>query len=220
MQGRRTRARRGEGGRLREELLDAAERLLVDAGSDDALTLRAVAAAAGVSTPSVYLHFADREALLEAVCIRVWGELETLFHEAGGEDPFQSLGRFGLAYARFAIDHPVQYRVLLMRPAIHENEAADACFRLMTEAVSACVDSGLLQGDPRTLALQLWSAVHGAVSLIIAQPHLPWPEDLDEFIHGVVRMAGLGAAVHTRIPRLSSSAEVIAAFGALPPTGG
>jgi len=212
---RRTRARRGEGGRLREELLDAAERLLVDAGSDDALTLRAVAAAAGVSTPSVYLHFADREALLEAVCIRVWGELESLFHESRGDDPFHSLGQFGRAYARFAIDHPVQYRVLLMRPAIQENKAADACFRLMVEAVSACVDSGLLHGDPRTLALQLWSAVHGAVSLVIAQPHLPWPENLDGFVTDVVRMAGLGAAVHTRVPHLSSGVEVKAAFDAL-----
>jgi AcrR family transcriptional regulator len=212
---RRTRARRGEGGRLREELLDAAERLLVDAGTDDAVTLRAVAAAAGVSTPSVYLHFTDREALVEAVCIRVWGELESLFHEARGDDPFQSLGRFGYAYARFAIEHPVQYRVLLMRPAIHANTAADACFRLMTEAVSASVDSGLLHGDPRTLALQLWSAVHGAVSLIIAQPHLPWPDDLDAFFNDVVRMAGLGAAVHTRVPHLSSGTELRAAFDAL-----
>lgn len=211
---RRTRARRGEGGRLREELLDAAEQLLVEAGSDDALTLRAVAAAAGVSTPSVYLHFADREALLEAVCIRVWGELESLFLETRG-DPFQSLGRFGRAYARFAIDHPVQYRVLLMRPATHENRAADACFRLMTEAVSACVDSGLLHGEPQALTLQLWSAVHGAVSLIIAQPHLPWPADLDQFITDVVRMAGLGAAVHTRVPHLSASTELRTAFDAL-----
>lgn len=215
METRRTRARRGEGGRLREELLDAAEQLLVEGGTDDALTLRAVAAAAGVSTPSVYLHFADREALLEAVCIRVWGELESLFHESRGDDPFQSLGRFGRAYARFAIDHPVQYRVLLMRPAIHENKAAGACFRLMTEAVSACVDSGLLHGEPRALTLQLWSAVHGAASLIIAQPHLPWPEDLDQFITDVVRMAGLGAAVHTRVPHLSASTELRAAFDAL-----
>ncbi|HEX6352789.1 TetR/AcrR family transcriptional regulator [Actinophytocola sp.] len=215
MQARRTRARRGEGGRLREELLDAAERLLVEGGSDDALTLRAVAAAAGVSTPSVYLHFADREALLEAVCIRVWGELESLFHEARGDDPFQSIGRFARAYARFGIDHPVQYRVLLMRPAIHENKAAASCFRLMTEAISASVHTGLLHGDPRTLALQLWSAVHGAVSLIIAQPHLPWPADLDQFVDGVVRMAGLGAAVQTRVPQLSSSAELKAVFDAL-----
>jgi AcrR family transcriptional regulator len=202
---------------LREEILDAAERLLVEGGSDDALTLRAVATAAGVSTPSVYLHFADRAALLEAVCFRVWGELETLFHETRGDDPFLSIGRFARAYATFGIDHPVQYRVLLMRPAIHENKAADACFRLMTEAISACVDSGVLHGDPRTLALQMWSAVHGAVSLIIAQPHLPWPENLDQFLTGVVRTAGLGAAVHTRIPRVSSTAELTAVLDALRP---
>ncbi len=206
------RANPGQGARLREEILDAAEQLLESSGSEDALTVRAVAAAAGVSTPSVYLHFADREALLEAVCIRVWDELEDLFHRCQVTDPFHSLGRFGRAYVKFALAHPVQYRVLLMRRSSSENRAATTCFRLITDAIATCVATGSMQGDPGTLALQLWSAAHGCVSLLITQPHLPWPEDLDAFIDDTIRMAGFGVALQARLPQVRTSPELTTAL--------
>ncbi|MFI6173712.1 TetR/AcrR family transcriptional regulator [Nocardia sp. NPDC051052] len=212
METRRVRANPGEGGRLREEILAAAEQLLEATGTDEAVTVRAVAKAAGVSTPSVYLHFADREALLEAVCFRVWGQLEELFHRSRVADPFHSLGRFGRAYVKFALAHPVQYRVLLMRTSSSENPAATTCFRLMTEAIATCVDTGLMRGDPGTLALHLWSAAHGCVTLLITQPDLPWPEDLDAFIDNTIRMAGFGVALQSRLPGVRTSPELATAL--------
>jgi len=133
---RRRRADPGTGGRLREEILRAAEDLLTESGDEEVLTLRAVARRAGVTTPSVYLHFADKSALVGAVCLRVWGELGRLMREATaqtGDDPFQAMRRCGAAYVRFAVDHPVQYRLLMMRRpgAVQEGpeyEAAAACF--------------------------------------------------------------------------------------------
>ncbi|WP_219464160.1 TetR/AcrR family transcriptional regulator [Nonomuraea rhizosphaerae] len=207
---RRIRARRGDGALLRDEILCAAEQLLVETGTEDALTLRAVAGRAGVSTPSVYLHFADKEALVEAVCLRVWDELGALFAEAAAscDDPFLALGRCGRAYARFALDHPVQYRVLMMRPSTGEDAAA-ACLRHMVGAVAACVETGVLRGEPEKLALALWSAVHGCVSLFIAQPSFPWPDDREALIDTVVRAAGFGGAMYSRLPRdLPPSAEL------------
>ncbi|RJL22072.1 TetR/AcrR family transcriptional regulator [Bailinhaonella thermotolerans] len=198
---RRVRARPGEGPLLREEILAAAEALLIESGTEDALTLRAVARRAGVTTPSVYLHFADKEALLEAVCLRVWDQLDSDMNAAAARarDPFRALGMAGIAYARFALSHPVQYRVLMMRsPA---TTAALACHRRMVESVTACVEAGALRGDPEKLALSLWAAVHGCVSLLIAQPGFPWPDDLDAFIEETVAMAGFGAALSSRIPR-------------------
>ncbi|GAA2879799.1 TetR/AcrR family transcriptional regulator [Nonomuraea rubra] len=213
MSTRRVRARRGEGALLREEILRAAEELLAESGTEDALTVRAVALRAGVSTPSVYLHFADKEALVEAVCMRVWGELGRLFADNQGGDPFLALGRCARAYARFALDHPVQYRVLMMRPSAVPGvppAAADA-FRHMVNAVSACVATRVLEGDPEELALGLWSAVHGCVSLLIAQPAFPWPRDREALLDHVVRQAGFGAAVYSRLPRaLPPSAELAA----------
>ncbi|WP_188192286.1 TetR/AcrR family transcriptional regulator [Nonomuraea sp. SYSU D8015] len=212
---RRVRARRGEGPLLREEILRAAEDLLAESGTEDALTLRAVAERAGVTTPSVYLHFADKEALVEAVCMRVWDELGRLFSENLGGDPLLALGRCGRAYARFALDHPVQYRVLMMRPSVAPGvpPAAAACFRHMVNAVSACVETRMLEGDPEELALGLWSAVHGCVSLLIAQPSFPWPRDREALIDQIVRVAGFGTAVYSRLPRsLPASADLVAAL--------
>jgi AcrR family transcriptional regulator len=207
----RVRARRGEGPLLREEILRAAEDLLAQTGTDEALTLRAVAARAGVSTPAVYLHFADKDALLEAVCLRVWDELGRLMAQCRGDDPFHALGRHGLAYARFALEHPVQYRILMMRPSAAEGvpPAAAACFAHMVRAVAACVEAGVLRGDPETLALGMWSAVHGCVSLLIAQPSFPWPRGREALIDHIVRVAGFGSAVSARLPSaLPPSADV------------
>ncbi|MFE3453088.1 TetR/AcrR family transcriptional regulator [Nonomuraea sp. NPDC059194] len=210
----RVRANPGEGVRLREEILAAAEELLVETGRESALTLRAVAGRTGVSTPSVYLHFAGKEELIEAVCLRAWDELERRMRAAtrGVADPFRALGRCGRVYVRFALDHPAQYRVLMMRQG--SGSAAEACFGYMVEAVSACVAAGVLRGDPQTLALGLWSAAHGCASLLISQPSFPWPEGLDAFIDDTVRMAGFGTAVASRLPRHGISTEVVAELDA------
>lgn len=67
---RRRRAPRGSGVYLRDEILDAATQLLLDTGHAKAVSIRAVAQRVGVTPPSIYLHFADKDALLDAVCAR------------------------------------------------------------------------------------------------------------------------------------------------------
>ena len=86
------RARRGEGERLRAEILAAAERLLIDTGDESAVSIRAVAEAVGVTPPSIYLHFADRNELLFAVVEEQFGHLDEVMEQAavGVDDP---LGR-------------------------------------------------------------------------------------------------------------------------------
>jgi len=66
--GRRRRAPRGQGRKLREEILAAAERLLRETGDQEAVSIRAVADAVGVTPPSIYLHFADKTDLIFAIC--------------------------------------------------------------------------------------------------------------------------------------------------------
>lgn len=215
------RANPGQGGRLREEILTVAERLLVDSGTEETLTLRAVAERAGVTTPSVYRHFASREELLEEVCLRAWDGLGSRIQDACARltDPFIALGQCGRAYIRFALDHPVQYRVLMLRRSVTEDvpPASAACFGYMVDAVTACVDNGVLRGEPRTLALALWSAMHGCASLLITQPSLPWPDDVDGFVDDTIRLVGLGAAVRTRVPgsAIPRSADVAAGADAM-----
>lgn len=214
----RKRAARGAGDVLRTELLSAAEDLLVEAGDESALTLRAVAHRVGVTTPSVYRHFADKATLVEAVAHQGWGELGRQMDAAAAEadDAFDALRRRGVAYVRFGLDHPVHYRLLMMRPPPPLGSpdagvaAAADCLQHMVDGVQAVVDVGIFAGDPRTLALGLWAAVHGVVSLLVAKPHFPWPADLDGFVDGAVRMAGLGTAAVSR-PELISWDSLAAA---------
>src|SRR6516225_5196353 len=71
----RARNPRGQGERLREALIDAAIELLADLQDVEALSVRAVTARVGVTPTALYLHFADKDALLVAVKARCFEEL-------------------------------------------------------------------------------------------------------------------------------------------------
>ncbi len=111
---------RGQGARLREELIEAASDLLAERGDPDRLSIRAVAAAAGVTPASIYLHFVDRKSLLRAVVaerFRAFGR-RLSDAEASGRDPFDALRRRCRAYFGFAKEHPGHYRVLFSAAAL------------------------------------------------------------------------------------------------------
>jgi len=205
----RVRANPGQGRQLREEILLAAEQLLIEAGGDIGLTLRSVAQRVGVTTPSLYRHFPDKASLVGAVCLRVWDELTDSMQQAfqQNEDPFRALRDAGRAYVQFGLDHPVQYRLLLMRPALPtdgrlsaQDEAALTCFRSVVDAVNHCVLAGVLRGDPELIARSLWATVHGCVSMLISMPPFPVPLDIDAFLDFTLRASGLGTALVSRLP--------------------
>ena len=68
----RERNPRGQGERLRVDLIDAAVDLIAETGSVDGVSLRAAAKRAGVSPMAVYNHFADKDALLVAAVEHCW----------------------------------------------------------------------------------------------------------------------------------------------------
>jgi AcrR family transcriptional regulator len=183
----RTRARRGEGELLHVEILDAAERLLIETGSEEAVSIRRIADAVGVTPPSIYLHFADKDELLFAVCERQFAELDRVVEKAvvGVDDPVEELFRRGRAYVRFGVEHPEEYRILFMRGGSHAPGATDegrirkaSAFDHLVDAVARGVKSGALpEGtDPNVFALELWSVVHGLTSLVISKSMFDWPD--------------------------------------------
>ena len=200
---RRTRARRGEGERLREQILEAATRLLVETGDEDAVSIRAVADAVGVTPPSIYLHFADKNELIFAICERYFDRLgqATMEAGAGSEDPIERVVLQGRAYIRFGLENPEPYRVLFMRkpsatplPFQYEKILESSGFANLVQAVSDAIEAGRLDGDPMLVAIYLWSAVHGLTSLLISKPDFPWP-DKDAVIEQVTRSAIRGVTV-------------------------
>ena len=116
----RVRAPRGSGELLRKEITDSARDLLAEAGSVEAVSIRAVATRVGVTAPSIYLHFADKDALLDAVVTGVFADLDTAILSAAessaGQSPLAVLRAQGLAYIHFALDHREHYRVAAMEP--------------------------------------------------------------------------------------------------------
>lgn len=205
----RRRARRGEGERLRDEILVAARELLAETQDADAVSVRSVAERVGVSTPSIYLHFADKQALLDAVCEAVFADLDEHMQTAAAttDDPFDGLRLRGMAYARFALDNPEQYRIAMMTlhsgdhsPFDAEDIVAGPTYRHIVEAVQECVEVGVFaEGtDPRMVATSLWAAAHGAVSLCMAKPGLVGDQAM-QLCELVITQSGLGAALWTHL---------------------
>jgi AcrR family transcriptional regulator len=197
---RRHRARRGEGEKLREEILAAAERLLIETGDEDAVSIRAVADAVGVTPPSIYLHFEDKDALLFAICESHFAKLDAFMERAGAEasDPLDELRLRGRAYVQFGLAHPEQYRILFMRKPIatpdefqDERVRSSAAFDHHLEAVQRSIDAGVIQGDPLLTAIALWATVHGITSLLLAKPDFSWP-DLDRMLDYVLGVSIFG----------------------------
>jgi AcrR family transcriptional regulator len=177
------RAPRGQGDRLRDEILDATERLLARSGDEEAVSIRAICDEVGVTAPSIYLHFADKDALLLEVCQRNFAAFDEALEAAsrGVDDPVEALRRRGEAYARFGAEHPEQYRVLFMstRPArrVGGLVVGSEAFEHLVAAVARCVASGdFAPVDPYATAVSIWTAIHGVTSLRIAMPEFPWPE--------------------------------------------
>jgi len=200
---RRARARRGEGERLRTQILEAAERLLIETGDEDAVSIRAVADAVGVTPPSIYLHFADKNELIFAICEKYFAELDrvTAAAAAGSDDPVESIILRGRGYVRFGLANPEPYRVLFMRkptatplPFQYEKIVGSSAFGLLVEDVGQAIAAGAIDGDPMMVSIGLWAAVHGITSLLISKPDFPWPE-LDPLIDHVTRAALFGVVV-------------------------
>jgi AcrR family transcriptional regulator len=164
-----------------------------------------VALRVGVSVPSIYLHFADKQALIDAVCQEVFAHLHDRMRAAAAEadDPFDALRRQGNAYVHFAVENPEHYRIVMMTSHSGEPHSTDAliatgAFGYLVDSVRACLQAGVFEGDEVELALGLWAAAHGVASLLVVKPYFPWP-DLDAFIDRTVCMAGIGLAAMARL---------------------
>jgi len=168
---------------LTTRLVDEGARLLVEEGPAG-LSLRKVAAAAGVSTMPVYTLFGDKRGLLLAMHREAFRRLgEALRDVPEGEDPLVRLGQLGLAYRRAALESPNLYGFMFGHEgnADREGEAvADAAYRPLVEGVALCQRAGaFVDGDPERIALHLWAVVHGMMSLEL-NGKLPDPARAEE----------------------------------------
>ncbi len=184
----RSRNARGEGEKLRGEIIDAAVKVLSALGPEDPFSLRSVAKMAKIAAPSVYIHFADRNVLLLAVLEKLFAEqvairaaAETAAAKAGGGAWERLLAR-SVASVRFGLEHPGHYKVLFegrVVPRLNDPRIANFGRPLLVRSIQLIREipsqPARVSDDPERLSLLLWSGLHGVVSLRINKPTLDWP---------------------------------------------
>lgn len=208
--GRRQRNARGQGSRLTEDIVTAALDLIDRTGTQESVTLRAVAREIGIAAPSIYAHFADRDAIVMAVVARLFDELATAIKAGRAsvpDDPVEELVAGCEMYVRHGLENPARYRVLFSDPrdaaAAGYCDPADpvvigpdqrpvlefgaAAFALLADSIEACVRAGTsVSTDVVADGTAVWTALHGTVTLRTALPGFPWPEPVGDFVREVV----------------------------------
>lgn len=185
-------------GDLRAAVLKAAEKILETEGVD-ALTLRAVARAVGVSHTAPKNHFGDLQGLLSelaAVGYRRSGEALVGAMDAAGSDPRLRMRAMGRAYVAFARAHPGLFvlmyrgeRLDMMRPSLRE-AIEDTRRSLRVAATSIVADATPLQLAARGTAS--WALVHGFAMLLLdgrlqhTLSMLPKGTDADKLLEAVL----------------------------------
>jgi AcrR family transcriptional regulator len=174
-------------GDLHRALLEAGV-ALARSGGPDAVVLREVTRRVGVAPNAAYRHFADRHALLHAVCsaaqsalaVAIEAELGRLPHPGAPADTARArLRAVGTGYLRFAQAEPGLFRTAFSVPEHLQGATSPARagasgltpFQHLTSALDALVEAGAIPSGRRTDAEFLaWSAVHGLAMLLIDGP--------------------------------------------------
>ncbi len=174
-------------GDLRRALVDVGIELARH-GGPDAVVLREATRRAGVVPNAAYRHFADRQALLHAVCsaaisrvaLAIEAELAAV---TPGSDPAadarQRLRAVGTGYIRFARSEPGLFRTAFsvstdLRDVANPARAGASGltpFQLLGAVLDDLVEAGVLPAERRpTTGFLAWSAVHGLAVLLTEGP--------------------------------------------------
>ena len=192
--GRRSRTPSAE---VERELLSAAEAVLVRDGPGG-LTVRAVAAEAGIAPMGVYNRLGGKDGLVDALLIKGFDRLRAAIDSADDPDVRTRLRDGGLRYREFALANPHFYAIMFEDAIPREHESAEveeharACFGALVRAVEMASAAGVIAApDPLEAAQQIWSAVHGAVALelrglvLTEDPAATYGAFLDTMIRGL-----------------------------------
>jgi AcrR family transcriptional regulator len=161
-------------GDLREALIAAARELVIEEGPDG-FTLADACRRAGVTTAAPYKHFRDKQEILEEIASRGFDALAAKTAEAvakAGSGTAAGVTAMGFSYVDFAISQPAVFRLMFghnpkLKKAARVDDSGHDCFKGVIDEVAAfCRQHGLAR-DAESIAVQLWTFVHGAASLRI-----------------------------------------------------
>jgi AcrR family transcriptional regulator len=160
-----------------------------------AATIRRVAEALELSTPSIYEHFDSKDALLSELVLDGYRQCLRVLREgrASSDDPQLALVAMGIAYWRFAWDNPELFHVMYGLGGVPFSayqlppEAADA-HREVQEAMAAASPAAP-RADVDRHAVLFWASLHGLISLAMVGRVPGGPERAAELVEPAVRAA-------------------------------
>src|SRR5881397_4225708 len=193
-----------------ERLVRAAIGLLAEQGPS-AVKARTVASASGLSTMAVYHHFGGIAELIRAVVDHGFKELDKAFAQVPvTADPLADLFAMALTTRRVARENPHLYDLMFglsTRRATYRplpdsdvrlsgrSPAFQGAYVHLAEACARLVSSGRVrQQEPEVLAAQLWSFVHGFITLELAEHFIEFDDPVAQVLvpMGVNLAVGLG----------------------------
>lgn len=166
--------------REREEMqrliLNAAKNLFLDVGFEKA-SIRAIAEAIEYSPATIYLYFKDKNDIFFELHEHAFRDMGASFQSVFQiQDPFAQLVELGHLYVKWAIENPELYDLcFLMRAPMEALACRDetwkegkGAFDLLKMVIGRCIGSGYFKpNDLDTLALTIWSYIHGLVSIYL-----------------------------------------------------
>lgn len=158
----------------RTRTLEAAARLLGTQGPA-ALSVRAIAAEAGLSTMGIYHYFGGKDGIVEALYQEGFQGLEdALAAVPRTDDPLADIEALALAYCDYARRRPTYYEIMFSRPVPGFTPSKESLARAMVswralaETFERAEDAGLLTTPAHEAALLIWSSGHGLLMLQMA----------------------------------------------------
>jgi AcrR family transcriptional regulator len=192
-------------GNLRTALIQTGLKLIAEKGVR-ALTLREIGARVGVSRMAAYRHFADKDDLLSAIAdagfVQFAEALEQARQTAAGGFA-ERFSAMGLAYVRFAAEHPAYMEVMFGwggGPVSRQTPAGQRAFGILVQTIQEGQSTGEVRpGDPVILARLVWAQVHG-ISMLRLGTDLSENGPGTQFVRlsSEILLAGLAASRHSQ----------------------
>ncbi len=172
---------------VEEHILHAAD-VLWRRGGERALTMRAVAKAAGTNTPAVYRRFKDRQDLVRGLLLRIAGRIRQEFAKA------ETLEEMAEAYVDYALKMPNEYQLFYTHARLMSPQKGHGAARPIRESRPnfAFAEQLLVKRfggrpeDHTQLALGIWALLHGTSTLLLTKSI---PEGHEEELHEACRAA-------------------------------
>ena len=154
----------------RQKILEAASTLFLKGGTH-ALSVRAIAEGAGVSTIGIYSHFKGKQGILDALYIEGFTLVDEMMKQSEGNTPADRLLNACEHVLQFSEAHAAHYNLIFgsnlkdYTPSEDALAAGEKAFITLTKVVSAIIKKEIAVEERQDIAMQIWALCHGYISL-------------------------------------------------------